>query len=51
MPGDTKEFRRPLPAGLPDSIDRSLFGAALRFRDAAGITWIRTPDGGLTEQQ
>jgi hypothetical protein len=51
MPGGTKEFRRPLPADLPDSVDRSLFGATLRFRDAAGITWIRTPDGGLTEQQ
>ncbi len=26
-------------------------GALLRFRDAAGITWTRTPDGILTEEQ
>jgi len=26
-------------------------GAILRFRDAAGIGWIRHPDGDLSEQE
>jgi hypothetical protein len=49
MPGATKEFRRALPSDLPDSVDRSLFGAVLRFRDAAGVRWQRRPDGHLDE--
>jgi hypothetical protein len=51
MPGGTKEFSRTFPPDLPDSVDRSLFGAVPRFGDAAGVIWMRRPDGGLTEQQ
>jgi hypothetical protein len=25
-------------------------GTILRFRDAAGVKWMRRPDGGLVEQ-
>jgi cbb3-type cytochrome oxidase subunit 3 len=41
--GHTREF--PLDTNMDDS------GANLRFRDAAGIMWIRRLDGGLEEQQ
>lgn len=50
MPGDTKEFSRTFPPDLPDSVDRSLFGAVLRFRDAAGARWLRGADGQLDEE-
>lgn len=36
---------------FPLGTDMAVSGATLRFRDAAGITWIRRPDGCLTEQQ
>ena len=35
---------------FPHDTNMAVSGAVLRFRDAAGITWIRRPDGGLTEQ-
>jgi len=37
--------------GFPMGTNLEAAGATLRFRDAAGSTWIRRPDGGLTEQQ
>jgi hypothetical protein len=36
---------------FPDDTNLAVSGAVLTFRDAAGITWMRRPDGGLTEQQ
>lgn len=46
MPGDKIErIRKFPPAAVFD------LGVFLRFRDAAGITWIRMPDGRLTEEQ
>ena len=47
MPGDKIErvWKFP-PVG-----DMANIGALLRFRDAARFTWIRTPDGVLTEEQ
>jgi hypothetical protein len=39
-PGMTEPPPRPIPPG-----DASLFTAALRFRDAAGVRWERRPDG------
>lgn len=47
MPGDQTLRTR----GFPMGTNLEAAGATLRFRDAAGITWIRRPDGGLTEQQ
>ena len=35
---------------FPDDSNMDACGAILRFRDAAGIKWIRRPDGGLVEQ-
>ena len=46
MPGAEIIKGRSFPKGT--NLDVS--GAVLRFRDAAGIRWIRRPDGGLTEQ-
>ena len=47
MPGEREEKSRDFP---PD-INMAVSGAILRFRDAAGIMWIRRPDGGLAEQR
>lgn len=46
MPGGEAERVREFP--LDTSMGVS--GAVLRFRDAAGVIWMRRPDGGLTEQ-
>jgi hypothetical protein len=46
MPGeDAKAIR-----GFSPGTNLAASGAVLRFRDAAGATWIRRPDGGLVEQ-
>jgi hypothetical protein len=47
MPGSSTDRSRDFPPGT----NMAVSGAVLRFRDAAGITWMRRPDGGLTEQQ
>ena len=47
MPGASSRNSRAFP---PDT-NMAVSGAVLRFRDAAGITWMRRPDGGLTIQQ
>ncbi len=47
MPGGDITRGRDFP---PDT-NMAVSGAVLRFRDAAGITWMRRPDGGLTEPQ
>jgi hypothetical protein len=47
MPGDKIDRTRK----FPPVADMAVFGAFLKFRDAAGITWTRTPDGVLTEEQ
>jgi hypothetical protein len=47
MPGKDADCERDFP--LDTNMDVS--GAILRFRDAAGLKWIRRPDGGLVEQQ
>jgi hypothetical protein len=36
---------------FPDDSNMDVCGAILRFRDAAGVKWIRRPEGGLVEQQ
>ncbi len=46
MPGGKIERGRNFPPAAVFDI-----GALLRFRDAAEITWTRTPDGRLTEEQ
>ena len=47
MPGaDWVEVRE-----FPDDTNLDVSGAVLTFRDAVGVTWMRRPDGGLTEQQ
>lgn len=35
---------------FPDDTNMAVSGAVLRFRDAAGTTWMRRLDGGLVEQ-
>jgi hypothetical protein len=36
---------------FPDTtLDPSLHGATIRFRDAAGVDWLMEPDGQLTEE-
>ncbi len=46
MPGDEDTNIKPVPPGA----SRSAFGAAVLFRDAAGVRWLRRPDGELIEQ-
>jgi hypothetical protein len=47
MPGsEEKRIRR-----FPLDTNVAVSGAILMFRDAAGVKWIRRPDGGLVEQQ
>jgi hypothetical protein len=47
MPGEREEKSR----DFPSATNMAVSGAILRFRDAAGVRWIRRPDGGLIEQQ
>jgi hypothetical protein len=47
MPGAQAEHLRVFPLDT----NMAVSGAVLRFRDAAGVIWMRRPDGGLTEQQ
>lgn len=47
LPGATHTSKRNFPPGAILETG----GAVLRFRDAAGATWMRRPDGGLTEQE
>ncbi len=47
MPGGETQKIRDFPLGT----DKGVSGVGLRFRDAAGVWWIRGPDGGLAEQQ
>src|SRR5260370_150316 len=49
LPGERRDSNRMLPADLPDYVDRSVFGAVLRFRDASGVLWLRRPGGELNE--
>jgi hypothetical protein len=35
---------------FPSETNMAVSGAILRFRDSAGVRWIRRPDGGLSEQ-
>ncbi len=46
MPGEREEKSR----DFPGETDMAVSGAILRFRDSAGVRWIRRPDGGLSEQ-
>ncbi len=46
MPGEREEKSR----DFPGETNMAVSGAILRFRDAAGVRWIRRPDGGLSEQ-
>jgi hypothetical protein len=47
MPGEREEKSRDFPSDTKMAVS----GAILRFRDAAGVRWIRRTDGGLIEQQ
>ena len=47
MPGDRIERFQ----NFPVNIDMAGIVAVLRFRDAAGITWLRRPDGDLAEPE
>lgn len=46
MPGANTSSSR----DFPRDTNMAVSGAVLRFRDAAGVIWMRRPDGGLTEQ-
>jgi hypothetical protein len=46
LPQETRSSKRDFPPG----VNLAVSGAVLRFRDAAGVIWMRRPDGGLTEQ-
>lgn len=46
MPGEREEKSR----DFPGETNMAVSGAILRFRDAAGVRWIRRPDGRLREQ-
>jgi hypothetical protein len=46
LPGAVHASKRSFPEGT----NLEVSGAVLRFRDAAGVIWMRLPDGGLTEQ-
>ena len=47
MPGEREEKSR----DFPSDTNMAVSGAILRFRDAAGVRWIRRSDGGLVEQR
>jgi hypothetical protein len=51
LPDEQEDRTHTLDPGLPSTVDRTLFGAALRFRDAAGAHWLLRPGGQLTEEQ
>ncbi len=42
--GEIKRTRR-----FPLGTNMAVSGAVLTFRDAAGVTWMRRPDGALDE--
>ena len=46
LPGEREEKSR----DFPGETNMAVSGAILRFRDAAGVRWIRRPDGRLREQ-
>jgi hypothetical protein len=46
MPGEREEKSR----DFPSETNMAVSGAILRFRDAAGVKWIRRPDGRLVER-
>ena len=46
MPGEREEKSR----DFPGETNMAVSGAILRFRDSAGVRWIRRPDGRLREQ-
>jgi hypothetical protein len=50
MPSGEVTRIRTLPADRPAAVDRTLFGAVARFRDAAGVHWRLRPDGQLDEE-
>jgi len=49
-PGDLARRRRTLPEDLPTTVDRALYGAVARFRDAAAVHWRLRSDGQLDEE-
>lgn len=49
MPGQQQDFTRALPDNLPPSVDRSLYGAVVIFRDRNQVWWRTRPDGRLEE--
>jgi len=50
MPNEAKELIRGLPVDLHPTVNRSLFGAVARFRDAFGARWLLRPNGQLDEE-
>ena len=50
MPGDQKDRVHSMDPDLPSNVDRSVFGAVARFRDAAGAHWRLRPGGQLDEE-
>jgi len=50
MPDVQKDRVHTMDPDLPGNVDRSLFGAVARFRDAAGVHWLLRPDGQLDEE-
>jgi hypothetical protein len=50
MPDQQADRHRPYPDDLPANVDRALFGAVARFRDAAGVHWRIHTDGHPTEE-
>ena len=51
LPDEQEHRTHTLDPDLPSTVDRTLFGAAVRFRDAAGAHWLLRPGGQLTEEQ
>ena len=51
MPGEQEDFTRIFPEDLPLAVDLNLFGAVVRFRDAAGVHWLLRASGQLDEEQ
>ena len=50
LPGEQENRTRTLDPALPRNVDRTLFGAVVRFRDPAGAHWLLRPGGHLTEE-
>jgi hypothetical protein len=49
MPGKGVSAVRTLPPRLPAAVSTDLFGAAVRFRDANQVAWLRSADGQLDD--